>query len=59
MNSRICKSWRGPVEEENSVITQRGDSGGGEIDIGKKTRPSVDVYVCSMGLPITGLSLVL
>ena len=44
MNSRIRKSWRGPVEEENSV-TQRGDSGGGEIDIGKKTRPSVDVYV--------------
>ena len=44
MNSRIRKSWRGPVEEENSV-TQRGYSGGGEIDIGKKTRPSVDVYV--------------
>ena len=57
MNSRIRKSWRGPVEEENSV-TQRGDSGGGEIDIGKKTRPSVDVYVCSVGLPISGLSVV-
>ena len=36
MNSRIRKSWRSPVEEANSVITQREDSGGGEIDIGKK-----------------------
>lgn len=58
MNSRIRKGWRGPVEEENSVITQREASEGGEIDGGKKTWPSIDVYVCSMGLPMTGLSVV-
>lgn len=56
MNSRIRKGWRGPVEEENSVI--RGASEGGEIDGGKKTWPSIDVYVCSMGPPMTGLSVV-
>lgn len=56
MNSRIRKGWRGPVEEENSVIREASE--GGEIDGGKKTWPSIDVYACSMGLPITGLSVV-
>lgn len=32
MNSRIRKGWRGPVEEENSVIREASE--GGEIDGG-------------------------